>query len=174
MKPIHAALAAIVLVAACAAPARENAAADTTAAPSPAPAAAQPAQMAQAPAGTPTVVVYKTPTCGCCSAWVDRMREAGFTMEVHDMPDVSAVKQEQRVPLHLNSCHTATVDGYALEGHVPPQTVLRLLRERPQVKGVAVGGMPAGSPGMEMGGRKDPYEVVAWTEDGATRVYESH
>jgi hypothetical protein len=164
------ALTALLLTTACAAPARENAAADTAAAPAP----AQNAQLASAPAGTPPVVVYKTPTCGCCAAWVDRMREAGFTLEVHDIADVGPVKQQQGVPVHLSSCHTATVAGYAIEGHVPPQAVLRLLRERPEVKGIGVGGMPAGSPGMEMGGAKDRYDVVAWAPDGATRVYESH
>ena len=162
--------AALLLLGACAGP-RESAN-QPPAEPPAAPAAAAPA--VAAPAGTPTVVVYKTPSCGCCSAWVDRMREAGFTVEVHDQDNVDPEKQRLGVPLHLASCHTGTVGGYALEGHVPPATVLRLLRERPQVAGVAVPGMPAGSPGMEMGGQKDPYEVVAWTRDGSTRVYETH
>jgi hypothetical protein len=160
--------ATVLLLAACAGPER---AADTGA-PAAAPAAPA-ASAARAPAGTPTVVVYKSPTCGCCTAWVDRMREAGFTVQVNDMNDVAPEKQRLGVPLHLASCHTATVGDYALEGHVPPDAVLRLLRERPAVAGIGVAGMPAGSPGMEVGGRKDPYDVVAWTRDGATSVFES-
>jgi len=158
------------LMTACAASGGENRSAD--AAPPAQPGAAQPAA-ARAPAGTPTVVVYKSPTCGCCTAWVARMREAGFTLEVHDVADVGPQKEQARVPLHLASCHTATVGGYALEGHVPPDAVIRLLREHPAIAGLAVPGMPAGSPGMEMGGQKDPYQVVAWNADGTTRVYES-
>lgn len=132
------------------------------------------AASAATPAGTPTVVVYKSPTCGCCTAWADRMRAAGFRLEVHDTAEVSPVKQRLGVPLNLASCHTATVAGYALEGHVPPATVLRLLRERPQVAGLAVPGMPAGSPGMEQGAQKDPYEVVAFGAGGETQVFERH
>jgi hypothetical protein len=157
---------ATLLLAACAGSAGESRAD----APPPAQAAAP---AVKAPAGTPTVVVYKSPTCGCCTAWVDRMREAGFTLEVHDVDDVNPQKERAHVPLHLASCHTATVGGYALEGHVPPDAVLRLLRERPSVAGLAVPGMPAGSPGMEMGPRKDAYQVVAWNADGSTQVYES-
>jgi hypothetical protein len=158
----------LALLTACAAPAGEPNANDVASAPP----AASPA-VQRVPAGTPTVVVYKSPTCGCCTAWVDRMREAGFTVETHDVADVNPEKERARVPLHLASCHTARVGSYALEGHVPPDAVLRLLRERPQVAGIGVAGMPAGSPGMEMGGQKDPYEVIAWTANGTTTVFET-
>jgi hypothetical protein len=166
------AAAAVILLTACAGPRAEPPAADQ-APPAQSGAPATPAVAAAAPAGTPTVVVYKSPSCGCCTAWVDRMREAGFTVDVRDMEDVGPEKQRAGVPLHLASCHTARVGDYALEGHVPPDAVLRLLRERPAVAGLAVPGMPAGSPGMEMGTQKDPYDVVAWTREGETRVYES-
>jgi hypothetical protein len=123
--------------------------------------------------GTP-MVVYKTPTCGCCRAWVDHVRAAGFAVEVRDMPNVQPVKHEHGVPGHLGSCHTAIVDGYVVEGHVPADVIRRMLRERPQVAGIAVAGMPAGSPGMEVpGGRKDPYDIIAFARDGKVSVYET-
>lgn len=129
---------------------------------------------AQAARGAPVrMVVYKTPTCGCCRAWVDHVQAAGFQVEVQDMPDVAPIKNEHGVPGHLGSCHTALVDGYVIEGHVPADVIRRLLRERPQVAGIAVPGMPAGSPGMEMGDRKDPYDVIAFARDGKVSVFES-
>lgn len=120
------------------------------------------------------VVVYKSPTCGCCGQWVTYMRNNGFTVEVHDQDDVSPIKQASGVPQALQSCHTAQVGGYVVEGHVPVEAIRRLLRERPQITGIAVGGMVTGTPGMEMGSRKDPYDVMAFTRDGRTSVYEHH
>ncbi len=119
------------------------------------------------------MVVYKTPTCGCCRAWVDHVRAAGFAVEVRDMPSVDPVKHEHGLPGHLASCHTAVVDGYVVEGHVPADVIRRMLRERPQVAGIAVPGMPAGSPGMEVPGRKDPYDIIAFSRDGKVSVYET-
>jgi hypothetical protein len=142
-------------------------AADGGAAPAP-----QAARTAATAEGT-RMVVYKTPTCGCCRAWVENMQSAGFAVEVHDMPDVAPVKSEHGVPGHLASCHTAIVDGYVVEGHVPADVIRRMLAERPQVAGIAVPGMPAGSPGMEMGGRKDPYDIIAFSRDGKVSVYET-
>ena len=89
------------------------------------------------------------------------------------MPDVAPVKHEHGLPDHLASCHTALVDGYVVEGHVPADVIRRMLRERPQVAGIAVPGMPAGSPGMEMGGRKDPYDIMAFARNGTVSVYET-
>jgi hypothetical protein len=133
--------------------------------------AGQPAAATQA--GT-RMVVYKTPTCGCCRAWVDHVKAAGFAVEVRDMPDVAPVKREHGLPGHLASCHTAIVDGYVVEGHVPADVIRRMLRERPQVAGIAVPGMPMGSPGMEVpGGRKDPYDIIAFSRDGNVSVYET-
>ncbi|HEX6372214.1 MAG TPA: DUF411 domain-containing protein [Longimicrobium sp.] len=145
-------------------------------APRPGSGAASESQPGQAvtPAEGTRMVVYKTPTCGCCRAWVENMQSAGFAVETHDMPDVEPVKHEHGLPGHLASCHTAIVDGYVVEGHVPADVIRRMLRERPQVAGIAVPGMPVGSPGMEVpGGRKDPYDIIAFSRDGKVSVYET-
>jgi hypothetical protein len=126
-----------------------------------------------APAPTP-ITVYKTPTCGCCRLWVDHLRAAGFEVTAHDLPDLAAVKRERKVPGALASCHTGVVGGYVVEGHVPAEDVRRLLAERPAALGVAVPGMPLGSPGMEAGGRREPYRVLLFDERGETRVFAHH
>lgn len=124
-------------------------------------------------AETPGVVkVYKTPTCGCCGGWVDYMREEGFTVEAVDLPDLTQVKHDLGVGTSLMSCHTAVVDGYVLEGHVPASAVRRLLAERPEVTGLAVPGMPIGSPGME-GPNPDVYDVLTFQRQGGTAVFET-
>ena len=119
------------------------------------------------------VTVYKEPTCGCCTKWVALLK-AQKTLQVvaRDVDDIDAVKAQLGVPAALGSCHTAVAGGYVFEGHVPGDLVARVLRERPKnVAGLAVPGMPAGSPGMEVPGRKDAYDVLAFTKDGRTRVY---
>lgn len=120
-----------------------------------------------------TLVVYKSPTCGCCTAWVDHMKANGFTVEVHDTADVTPIKQEVGMSQQLHSCHTAFIGGYALEGHVPAADVQRLLRERPAVAGLAVPGMPMGSPGME-GPVRQRYDVLTFDRGGRTTVFASH
>ena len=117
------------------------------------------------------VTVWKAASCGCCGGWVDHMRKAGFAVTVHEVDDVDPVKTRLGVPARLQSCHTAEVEGYVLEGHVPADSVARLLRERPQAKGLAVPGMPQGSPGMETG-HKDPYQVVLFGTPEGARVFE--
>ncbi len=118
------------------------------------------------------MVVYKSPTCGCCSAWVKHVRAAGYEVETHDVDDVMPFKRKYGVPADLASCHTAVVDGYAIEGHVPADVIDKLLREKPKhAKVLAVPGMPAGSPGMEMGGRKDAYNVILVDAKGTRAVY---
>ncbi|MGH8584351.1 MAG: DUF411 domain-containing protein [Gammaproteobacteria bacterium] len=117
------------------------------------------------------LTVYKRPTCGCCKKWVDHMRAAGFTVTVNDVKSVEPVKREHAVPPGMASCHTALVEGYVVEGHVPVDVVQRLLKERPKVSGIAVPGMPMGSPGME-GPRQDSYEIYTFDADGHTAVYE--
>jgi hypothetical protein len=120
------------------------------------------------PDGNPVVTVYRSPTCGCCKGWEDHMRENGFTIESIETSALDAVKAEHGVPRPLQSCHTALVDGYVIEGHVPAEDIARLLRERPDVRGLAVPGMPSGSPGMESPGRAaQPYEVFAFDDAGA-------
>jgi hypothetical protein len=121
-----------------------------------------------------TVQVYKTPTCGCCGLWVKHLEANGFATKVTDMDDLSTVKATYGVPAKAASCHTAVVDGYAIEGHVPAADVRRLLKERPKVAGLAVPGMPLGSPGMEFGNTKQPYDVLAFEKGGSTRVFSSH
>jgi hypothetical protein len=126
-----------------------------------------------APQDSPLVVVYKSPTCGCCAKWVDHMREAGFRLEVHDVDNLTSIKAQHGVAVDLQSCHTALVDGYVLEGHVPAEVVRRFLAERPMFAGLAVPGMPMGSPGME-GPYKERYDVIAFRRDGTRQVYSSH
>ena len=121
-----------------------------------------------------TVVVYKSPTCGCCGDWIEHMEKSGFTVEVHDIADVSPVKRELGVGQSLWSCHTAKVGGYVLEGHVPADQVVRMLAEKPAIRGLAVPGMPIGSPGMDEGYDQSmwqDYDVVAFDAAGGTSVY---
>lgn len=125
-------------------------------------------------ADAPTVRVYKSPTCGCCANWIEHMRAAGFTVEVEDTNDLAVVKADAGVPAQLQSCHTAIIGDYVFEGHVPATAIARFLEERPDARGLAVPGMPVGSPGMEMGDRVDPYDVVTFDANGSTGVYESH
>jgi hypothetical protein len=120
------------------------------------------------------VVVYKSATCGCCSNWAEYLRDNGLTVRIEDVTDLTAVKAKLGVPSGLQSCHTAVIEGYVIEGHVPIEPIRRLLEERPEIVGLAVPGMPTGSPGMETPGRlADSYDIVAFDEAGNTSVYES-
>lgn len=119
----------------------------------------------------PTVTVYKSATCGCCKRWVSYLRDEGFRVDAHNVRDLNAVKRRNGVPYEAASCHTALVDGYVVEGHVPAADIRRLLSEEPDVRGIAVPKMPVGSPGMEQGGRKDPYKVVTFGEGGVEGVW---
>jgi hypothetical protein len=121
----------------------------------------------------PTVVVYKTPTCGCCAKWVDHMKAAGFRTVTHDVDDLAPHKARLGVPFGMGSCHTAEVNGYLVEGHVPAADVRRLLTETPRAKGLVAPGMPASAPGMDQPG-KIPYEVFLVRRDGSTVVYARH
>jgi hypothetical protein len=121
----------------------------------------------------PEVAVYKTPTCGCCGAWVKHLEANGFRTDVTVLDDLAPIKAKQRVPARLGSCHTAVVDGYVVEGHVPAEDVHRLLRERPQALGLVVPGMPAGSPGME-GPVSESYATLLLAADGSTSVFARH
>lgn len=118
----------------------------------------------------PTVLVYKAPTCGCCNGWIEHLEAAGFTVEARDTRDLMTVKRDAGVPVQLSSCHTALVDGYVVEGHVPAEHVKSLLADELEVAGIAVPGMPTGSPGME-GPSPEPYEVYSFTHDGQAAVY---
>ena len=125
-------------------------------------------------ASLPPVTVYKSATCGCCSKWIDHMRAAGFTVTSHDVEDVGAVKQKHGVPSEAGSCHTALVGTYVVEGHVPADAVKRMLREKPKIAGIAVPGMPIGSPGMEMGERRDAYHTLLVDRRGGISVFAEH
>ena len=123
----------------------------------------------------PAVDVYKSPTCGCCSKWIEHMRESGFAVKATDLGDMTKVKAKYGVPDQVQSCHTAVVEGYVLEGHVPAADVRRLLKEKPAIAGIAVPGMPVGSPGMEVPNMKgDLYNVIAFDKKGTTRVFAKH
>jgi hypothetical protein len=123
-------------------------------------------------AQAPTIVVYKRPECGCCGHWIDHVKAAGFRVSVRNRSDLIDIKDRYAITPALMSCHTAVVEGYAVEGHVPADVIQRLLRERPPVIGIAVPGMPAGSPGME-GLVRESYNVVTFDRSGRTNVYAS-
>ncbi|MDA1090699.1 MAG: DUF411 domain-containing protein [Proteobacteria bacterium] len=122
-----------------------------------------------APAQSADIVVYKSPTCDCCKNWVAHMQRNGHSVKTQNLDDLDMIKKMAGVPEPLQSCHTAMVDGYVVEGHVPAKDVERLLTERPKARGIAVPGMPAGSPGM--GGQAEPYNVMLFQPDGSSSVY---
>lgn len=119
------------------------------------------------------ITVYKSPTCGCCNGWIDHLKAAGFSVAAHNRDDMAEIKHERGVPKALGSCHTAEVEGYVIEGHVPPGDIQRLLQTKPKVAGLAVPGMPIGSPGME-GPNPETYEVLEFKENGESAVFATH
>jgi hypothetical protein len=122
-----------------------------------------------------SLTVYKDPSCGCCTKWIDHLRASGLKPTVQDRTDMDALKDSLGVPAALRSCHTAVAGKYVIEGHVPAADVKRLLATKPKgIVGLAVPGMPMGSPGMEMGGRTDPYTVIAFGVNGATKLFARH
>jgi hypothetical protein len=125
--------------------------------------------------GNTQILVHKTASCQCCGFWVEHLQSAGFEVEARNVDDLPSIKQRLGVPAELGSCHTAEAGGYFVEGHVPASDVRRLLKERPKAKGIAVPGMPAGSPGMEVpSGHQDPYDVLLVGKDGAVSVFARH
>jgi hypothetical protein len=120
--------------------------------------------------------VWRTPSCGCCKAWVEHMQSKGFDLSITDMPaaELGQKKTALGVGGALASCHTAAIGGYTIEGHVPAEDVARLLKEKPEAIGLSVPGMPAGSPGMEMGERHDAYDVLLVKKDGTSPVFAHH
>lgn len=123
----------------------------------------------------PVVVMHKDPSCGCCGAWADHIATAGFPTRIIEETRINAVKARLGVPAALWSCHTAEVDGYILEGHVPAASLIRLLAERPAIRGLAVPGMPVGSPGMEVPGVvADTYDVMAFGADAPSVFMRFH
>lgn len=135
---------------------------------------AAPVATVAAPTSATPITVYKTATCGCCGDWVKHLEQNGFAVTVHDVDDVDPFKRKAGISPALASCHTAFVDGYAVEGHVPAADIKRLLAERPAARGLAVPGMPLGSPGMEVGDRRDDYQVLLFRDGGDTRVFNEY
>jgi hypothetical protein len=121
----------------------------------------------------PTITVYKDPNCGCCKAWIAHLEKAGYTVDAKDSPNMAEIKASLGVPAVLTSCHTAVVNGYLIEGHVSPEEIDRLLAQKPTIAGLAVPGMPMGSPGMD-GGMKQHYQVLSFDKGGKTKVFASH
>jgi hypothetical protein len=135
----------------------------------------------QAPAGMASVAiieVWKTPTCGCCKLWVEHLEKQGFTVKANDVPQTAPIRTKLGIPDDMGSCHTGLIAGFAIEGHVPASEIKRLLAEpeslRAQVIGLSVPGMPIGSPGMEMGTKRDKYDVMLVLKGGSSRVYQSY
>ena len=122
----------------------------------------------------PPVQVFKNPSCGCCGAWVEHMKAAGFSVNVTEVDDTSVARRKYGLPDRFGSCHTAVVGGYVVEGHLPANDVKKLLAMKPVAVGLAVPEMPVGSPGMEMGARRDPYQVLLVAKDGRERVFSNY
>ncbi|PQJ88655.1 DUF411 domain-containing protein [Aliivibrio sifiae] len=120
------------------------------------------------------VMTYKSPYCGCCSEWVEHMEENGFTVKIEDHEDMNPIKEKLGVEPRLASCHTAVIDGYVFEGHIPAADIKKFLADPRDFKGLAVPGMPMGSPGMEYGDKKDKYQVVAFKENGKLALFNTH
>ncbi len=121
-----------------------------------------------------SIHVYKSPTCGCCTDWMDHLEDNGFDVTATNTNDMGRIKAEAGLIPGLGSCHTAYVGDYVIEGHVPAEDIKRLLAQAPQATGLSVPGMPAGSPGMEMGGRSDPYKVILFNDQGQTRIFSEY
>ena len=126
------------------------------------------ASLQHAPAQSlPKIVVNRDPSCGCCGGWIEHLRKSGFTAEVVESPDMARVKKRLGVPQALEACHTAEIEGYVIEGHVPATAISRLLAEKPRARGLAVPGMPTGSPGMEVeGAAPETYSVILFGPSG--------
>lgn len=120
------------------------------------------------------ITVWKTASCGCCKEWVAHLRKNGFEVVTNDVKDTAAFRQKLGLPEKFGACHTASLAGYVLEGHVPAREIRRLLREKPTAIGLVVPGMPVGSPGMEMGSNRDAYDVLLVSANGSSSVYQSY
>ncbi|HLV77920.1 MAG TPA: DUF411 domain-containing protein [Marinobacter sp.] len=132
------------------------------------------APAALAGAAAQSIHVYKSPTCGCCTDWIDHLEDNGFKVTATNSDHMGRIKAEAGLIPGLGSCHTAFVNGYVIEGHVPAGDIRRLLAEAPDATGLSVPGMPIGSPGMEMGDRKDHYKVILFKGNGQTRIFSEH
>ncbi|MBD2499532.1 DUF411 domain-containing protein [Anabaena azotica] len=125
--------------------------------------------------GTRDIKVYRSPACGCCGAWVEHLRQQGFNIQADiKTDDIEAIKQKYNLPQELASCHTAIIDGYVMEGHIPADDIKSFLQQKPQVLGLTVPGMPIGTPGMEMGDKKQPFTVMAFDKTGKVTSFKEY
>ncbi len=120
------------------------------------------------------IVVYRSPTCTCCEKWLEHLKKNNFNVKDIVTDDIQSIKNKYGVPDAMASCHTAIVDGYVIEGHVPANDIMKLVKTRPKIVGVAVPGMPSGAPGMEMSGRKDAYKVMSFDKENHSEVFNSY
>ncbi|MDD5412103.1 MAG: DUF411 domain-containing protein [Methylobacter sp.] len=120
------------------------------------------------------IVVYRSPSCGCCGKWLEHLKQNNFNVKDIVTDDVQAIKDKSGVSKEMASCHTAIVDGYVVEGHVPANDIKTLLKTKPKIVGIAVPGMPAGTPGMEMGGKKEPYNVMSFDRENQYQIFKSY
>jgi len=125
-------------------------------------------------ANAASMTVMKSPNCGCCSKWVEHVRAHGFDVKVVNVDNIMAVKAKAGIPQKMASCHTTMVGGYVIEGHVPTSDIKKLLAQKPKAKGIAVPGMPIGSPGMEHGDHRQPYQTLLIKADGSTSIFARH
>ena len=126
-------------------------------------------------AGKPVdIVVYRSPTCECCGKWLEHLKKNNFNVKDIVTDDVQAIKNKYGVSEAMASCHTAIVDGYVIEGHVPANDIMKLLKTKPKIVGIAVPGMPSGTPGMEMGDRKDSYNVMSFDKENHYEIFNSY
>ncbi len=120
------------------------------------------------------IVVYRSPTCTCCEKWLEHLKKNNFNVKDIVTDDIQSIKNKYGVPDAMASCHTAIVDGYVIEGHVPANDIMKLLKTKPKIVGIAVPGMPSGTPGMEMSGRKDSYKVMSFDKENHYEVFNSY
>lgn len=125
-------------------------------------------------ANAATMTVMKSPTCGCCAKWIEHVKAHGFAVKVVETDNIMAAKAKAGVPDRLASCHTTLVNGYVVEGHVPAADIKKLLAAKPKARGIAVPGMPMGSPGMEHGNHREAYQTILFRADGTTTVFARH
>ncbi|KYC43383.1 CopG family transcriptional regulator [Scytonema hofmannii PCC 7110] len=124
--------------------------------------------------GTQEITVYRSPSCGCCGAWVEHMQKHGFQIKDIKTDQIEAIKQKYNLPQELASCHTAIIDGYVMEGHIPANDIKRFLQQKSNLAGLAVPGMPVGTPGMELGNKKQPFAVVAFDNKGEVKIFQEY
>ena len=124
--------------------------------------------------GIKDMIVYRSPSCGCCGVWVEHAKKHGFKVQDLKTEEMEALKQKYNIPIELASCHTAIIDGYVMEGHIPADDIKRFLQEKPEWDGLAVPGMPIGTPGMEAGDRKQPFQILAFNDRGEVEVFKEY